>query len=264
GSTARHPRSPRSRNRANFRRWPRWRGGAGAVRRSGSRRRLPARSLRVQRRSQVRGVLAARQAPAQAPAAGLVGELQVPVVAGVGRVFGGPAELVRLQGEDLIRVLAVQVQQGQRQRLAATELATGREHPQPAVLRLQYRTQLQLRGTFVGAEVGDLDLAGALHLVGNRIDAAAARGCNHQPDARDHRGQRQGDHQPDHGFAQGVALVAFFVHRLYIGPKKVLSTVSLLAPSSLRIVNTTSWRPWIDAGALSTTGSERTSSACAW
>src|SRR5690606_21293636 len=67
----------------------------------------------------------------------------------------------------------------------------------------------------------------------------------------------------DHGLAQGMALVAFLVHLVHIGPKKVLSTVCVVAPSSLRIVKTTSWRPVTEAGALSTTGSESTSSACA-
>src|SRR3546814_14303950 len=89
------------------------------------------------------------------------------------------------------------------------------------------------------------------------------------PDAPQHRGQRQGEDQPDHRLAQRVAtlvvrrvpVVVFVVH--HIGPKKVLSTVSLASPSTLRMVKTTSCRPLIDAGALSTTGSASTSSVWA-
>src|SRR3546814_7311958 len=97
----------------------------------------------------------------------------------------------------------------------------------------------------------------------------AARRQHHHPDAAQHRGQRQGDDQPDHRLAQRVAMLV--VHRglaimlvvHHIGPKKVLSTVSLSSPSTLRMVKTTSWRPLTDAGALSTTGSDSTSSGWA-
>src|SRR3546814_3528095 len=78
------------------------------------------------------------------------------------------------------------------------------------------------------------------------------------------RGQRQGDDQPDHRLAQRVAMLV--VHRglaimlvvHHIGPKKVLSTVSLSSPSPLRMVKTTSWRTLPDAGPLRATGSDST------
>src|SRR3546814_2771591 len=119
------------------------------------------------------------------------------------------------------------------------------------------------------SDLRGLDLAGALHVVGNRVDAAAARRQHHHPDAAQHRGQRQGDDQPDHRLAQRVAMLV--VHRglaimlvvHHIGPKKVLSTVSLSSPSTLRMVKTTSWRPLTDAGALSTTGRDSPSSGWA-
>src|SRR3546814_16637552 len=77
-------------------------------------------------------------------------------------------------------------------------------------------------------------------VVGDRIDAAAARRQHHHPDATQHRGQRQGDDQPDHRPAQRVAtlvvrrvpVVVFGVP--HIGPKKVLSTVSLASPATPR------------------------------
>src|SRR5690606_12105963 len=143
------------------------------------------------------------------------------------------------------------------------------EHAKHACLRLQHRAQLALRRALVRTQARGLALAGTLPVVRNRIDAAAARRQHHHPEPGQHRRQGQGDDQPDHRLAQGVA--ALVVHQVlpvtfvghYIGPKNVVSTVSLSSPSTLRMVKTTSWRPVTEAGALSTTGSDRTSSGCA-
>src|SRR3546814_8406552 len=96
------------------------------------------------------------------------------------------------------------------------------------------------------SDLRGLDLAGALHVVGNRVDAAAARRQHHHPDDAQHRGQRQGDDQPDTRLEQRVAMlvvhlglaIMLVVHD--IGPKTVLSTVSLSSPYTLREVETTS------------------------
>src|SRR3546814_15558088 len=87
----------------------------------------------------------------------------------------------------------------------------------------------------------------------------AARRQHHHPDAAQHRGQRQGDDQPDHRLAQRVARLV--VHRglsimlvvHHIDPQKVLSTFSLSSPSTLQMETTTFWRPLTDSAALCAT-----------
>src|SRR5690606_10473901 len=112
-----------------------------------------------------------------------------------------------------------------------------------------------------GAEVGDLDLGGPLDHVAHRIAGVAGR-HDEQVHAGDHHHQGQPDHQPHHGLAPEGTVFLFVCHCM--GPKKLLSTVSLAPPSTVSTRKSSGWRPVRESGAVTITGTLMTccASAC--
>src|SRR5690606_10982166 len=133
----------------------------------------------------------------------------------------------------------------------AVELARDRQDLHEALVDAHDRAQAQVPGAGVGAQVRDLDLGGAGDEVADRV-AGVARGQRDQDHAGHHRGQRQADHQPHHRLAPERALRGLVGH--HSGPKKLLSTASLAAPSALSTRKTSGWRPLTESGPATVTG----------
>src|SRR5690606_18825627 len=186
-----------------------------------------------------------------------------PGVLHAGGAVGAPAGLGRLDVEGLVAVFQRRMQQLQPQPGLAVEVAVDRQNlDEPArPVDPGDRAQPHVVRGLVGAQVGGLDLRGALDVVGDNIGRTLATGQDDHDDPGDHDRHGQPDHQPHHGLAPGRRpgpgfLLVLFSH--HIGPKKLLSTVSRALPSALSITKVTSWRPRVSAGAVSSTGTEST------
>src|SRR5690606_31918437 len=163
--------------------------------------------------------------------------------------------------------------EGELERRAAVEVAVDRQRLDEAAFGVDahQRAELVAPRDLVRREVGGLDLRGARDGVDDLVVAVAA-GDEDQADAGDDHRQRQGDHQPHDrhapgrlpgtGIGIGIGWLAGgggLVH--HMGPKKVLSTVSRVRPSTDSITKRMAWRPRTVSGAPTSSGMEATSPA---